>query len=391
MTVYRDMTPSETESHNEEARAVWEAYRAGDPIRPPVILETDTRFFILDDDFNTRQAVSFESYSHDASTMMDFQLRAAAWRGSHIAPFCDDFVGVPESFTVKVDMQRYFDAAHFGAEIEYLPGQTPDTKPLLEGDRKNLLFDLGLPDPLTGGAFAHAHRLYADMVERIDSGFLYEGVPVDIAPFGVATDGPLTVATNLRGVELYTDLYTDPEYVHRLLDFIVEGTIARIKAHRDFFGLPERSETWFYADDAVQMISTEMVGEFVVPVHHALNDALTKADRVAMHLCGDASRHFKFLRDELGVYSFDTGFPIDFSQLRDEVGPEVEILGGPRVPLLLHGSPAEVSAETERILKSGIQKGGRFILREANDLAPRTPVENMEAMYETARRVGRYS
>ena len=30
----------------------------------------------------------------------------------------------------------------------FLPGQIPDTPPILAGDRKNALFDAGLPDPL---------------------------------------------------------------------------------------------------------------------------------------------------------------------------------------------------------------------------------------------------
>jgi hypothetical protein len=39
----------------------------------------------------------------------------------------------------------------------------------------------------------------------------------------------------------------------------------------------------------------------------------------------------------------------------------------------------------------GITHGGRFILREANNLSPRTAVENVAAMYEAAREYGRYS
>lgn len=384
------MSPPDFRRHNEEALAVWEAYRAGDPIRPPVTLGTDARFFLLDDDFNPHQGISFRDFSEDASIMMDVQVRAAAWRAFHVAPFCDDPAGLPDTFTVTVDMQRYFDAGFFGASVEYLPGQTPDTQPLLAGDNKFLLFDEGLPDPITGGVFAQAHRLYEAMADRINGGFTHQGRPVELVPFGVTTDGPLTVATNLRGVELFTDFYTDPAYVHQLLSFIVEGTIARIRAHRRLFGLPDQDDDWIYADDAVQMISTDMVGEFVIPAHRTLNDALTTADRIAIHLCGDSARHFKLLRDELGIYSFDTGFPVDFDGLREELGPEVEILGGPRVTLLLGGSPEEVSAETLRILESGITEGGRFILREGNDLAPGTPEENLKAMYETARRVGQY-
>ena len=52
-------------SHNEEAQTVWAAYRAGRPLRVPVTLCADTRFFILDDEFNPGReaaaAIDFEA------------------------------------------------------------------------------------------------------------------------------------------------------------------------------------------------------------------------------------------------------------------------------------------------------------------------------------------
>jgi uroporphyrinogen-III decarboxylase len=377
--------------HNEEVRAVWAAYRAGKPFRVPVIADADTRYFVLHDELNPGERMSFRDYSEDAIVMMDFQLRAAEWRSLNLAPRCDYEAGLPQRFGVTVDMQRYFDAGFFGAEVEYREGQIPDTIPPLVGDRKNLLFDRGQPDPLTGGVFAKAHQLHEVMAERIAAGFTYKGQEVVFDPFGLGTDGPLTVATNLRGTELYTDFYNDPDYVRQLLDFIVEGAIARIKAHRRFFGLPELSPTWGYADDSVQLISTAMLREFIIPAHRKLIRALTDAERVSIHLCGNATRHFKTLRDELGCYSFDTGFPVDFAWLRQELGPEVEILGGPRVTLLRDGSPEGIDAEVKRILETGVAEGGRFILREANDLAPGTPLSNLDAMYEAGRRYGRFN
>jgi hypothetical protein len=385
------MTTPDFTQHNEEVRAVWQAYRAGRPTRAPVIADADTRFFVLHDELNPGERMSFEEYSEDAITMMGFQLRAAEWRVLNLNPRCDYEAGLPERFSVTVDMQRYFDAGFFGAEVEYRAGQIPDTVPPLTGDRKNWLFDRGQPDPLTGGIFAKAHQLHEAMAERIVRGMTYQDRAVTFEPFGLGTDGPLTVATNLRGTELYTDFYTDPDYVHQLLDFIVEGTIARIKAHRRFFGQPEISESWGYADDSVQLISTDMVREFIVPAHRKLKLALTSAERINIHLCGNATRHFKTLRDELGCYSFDTGFPVDFAWLRQELGPEVEILGGPRVTLLRNGTPEEIAAEVRRILSSGITEGGRFILREANDLAPGTPLANVDAMYAAGRLFGAVS
>ena len=376
--------------HNEEAQEVWASYRAGKPIRVPVTLWADARFYLLDDTFNPGEAITFETYSTDAQVMLDVQLRAAAWRAEHIAPCCDDVAGLPEQFVVAVDQLRYFDAGFFGAPVEYREGQMPDTRPILAGDRKHLLFDQGQPDPLTGGVFAEGHRLHEAMAGVVAKGLTYLGRPVKLDPFGLGTDGPFTVAQSLRGPELFTDLYTDPEYVKQLLDFITEGTIARILAHRKLFGLPEKSEWWGFADDAIQMISTKMVREFVLPVHRRLKVAFTTAERINIHLCGDATRHFKLLRDEIGAYSFDTGFPIDFGKMRETLGPEVEIMGGPRATLLVSATPEEVSAEVRRILSTGIMEGGRFILREANDLAPCTPLANLQAMYATAKEHGRY-
>ena len=81
---------------------------------------------------------------------------------------------------------------------------------------------------------------------------------------------------------------------------------------------------------------------------------------------------------------------VELGMLRAQVGPDVEILGGPRVAFLLAATPAEVRREVRRILSSGIMRGGRFVLREGNNLPPGVPVENLWAMYDTAKEYGKY-
>jgi hypothetical protein len=71
------------DEHNAEAQAVWAAFHAGNPIRPPVYLGTNTQYFIFNDDLNPGEQVIFEAHATDARTMLEFQLRAALWR---IAP-----------------------------------------------------------------------------------------------------------------------------------------------------------------------------------------------------------------------------------------------------------------------------------------------------------------
>ncbi len=371
--------------HNAEAAAVWQAFHAGNPIRPPVFLGTNTQFFIFNDDLNPNEAISFEKYSTDARTMFEFQLQAALWRAENIAPYCDDSIGLPDEFSVKVDLQNFDEAAYFGAPVVFLPGQVPDTRPILEGNRKYALFDQGLPDPLYGGWYRRAHEMYEQMQVLIKSQPTFSGRPIRLEPFGIYTCGILTVAHSLRGNALFTDFYDDPDYVHQLLKFITEATIARIRAHQRLFGLGELAPSLFFADDSIQLISTKLLKEFVLPLYKHLKASVTTAERVKIHLCGNAQRHFKLLRDEIGAYGFDTGFPIDFSTLRQELGEEVTIWGGPNVMLLRNGTEEETCKETLRILNSGICKGGKFILREGNNLPPYTPLKNLEAMYQAAR------
>jgi len=374
------------QSHNEEAAAVWAAFRAGKPIRPPVHLGTQLQYFLKNEALNPGEALSFEDYLTDGRKMLDFQLRYQAWRGEHIAPYCDDPIGLPDEFVVRVDLQNHDEAAFFGAPVVFIPHQLPDTQPIYAGERKYAFKDSGLPEGLKGGWYAKAHELYEQMAEGIAKVPTYLGRPVRMDPFGIWTEGPLTLAVALRGGELMTDLYEDPQYVCELLDFLVEGTIERIRAHAAFFGLPFPLPEMFFADDAVQMISLKMFRQFLVPVYQKMKAGITTAQRVKVHLCGDATRHFKTLRDEVGAYEFETGFPVDFGWLRKELGPEVLIHGGPNIMNLLNGTPEEVRAETRRILASGIAEGGRFVLREGNNLAPNTPFANMEAMYDEARR-----
>lgn len=78
---------------------------------------------------------------------------------------------------------------------------------------------------------------------------------------------------------------------------------------------------------------------------------------------GVPTRHFLMINKELGVTSFDTGFPVDFGPLRQTLGPTVEISGGPSVMILREGTPDVCAQETRRILESGIMQGGQFILR----------------------------
>jgi len=375
--------------HNAEVKEVWDAFNAGRPIRVPIVVGTNPRIVIFNEETNPGR-VTFRDYIADPDLMMRYQLIHQDWVRHNIPQ--DAEMGLPsEGWNLHVDFQNFYEAAWLGCEVVYYDDQVPDTRPLLTDDRKNLLFDRGIPDPF-GGWMAKNREYYEYFKSKVEEGYEYKGRPVISAtPCALGTDGPFTVACSLRGApEMCMDLLLDPDYAHRLLDFITEAAIVRIKAWKSYLGQEPVTQSWGFADDSIALLSTEMYKEHILPYHRRLVETFSKGGPNSIHLCGDASRHFKTLQEELNIQSFDTGYPIDHGWVRRTLGPGVHISGGPNVGLLKFGSPSDVERETARILQSGIMEGGKFVLREGNNLPPGVPLENLWAMYKAGKKYGVY-
>ncbi len=383
------MQPVDFEKHNAEVREVWKTYNEGRPLRVPMTLGISSRYLMFNPDANPDK-VTFAEFSNDPDVMLRCKAEHQWWIRHHIV--YDAEMGMPaKGWAVGVDFQNYYEAAWFGCPIEYRGDEVPDTRPILTDDRKRLLFDRGMPDPF-GGLMGKNRHFYEHMLRRKDEGFTHRGLPIaSVGPCGMGTDGPLTVACSLRGAtEMCLDFYEDPRYAEELLDFITDATIARIKAWRRYLGQPETNDAWGFADDSVQLLSRDLYRQFILPRHKRLVAAFSKKGPNSVHLCGDSSRHFKTLRDELNIKTFDTGFPIDLARITQELGPEVRLQGGIHVTTLRDAAPAAVREECRRILLSGVKENKRFVFREGNNLAPHTPLENLRAMRDAVKEYGVY-
>lgn len=384
------LKPFDYEAHNTQVRQIWQAYHNRKPVRVPVILGVNPRVILLNPELNSDR-VSFQEYSESADIMASVQMHFRHYVRHNL--MSDAEMGLPaDGWRIWVDLQNYYEAAWFGAPVEYRPGQVPDTSPILSDDRKRMLFDAGMPDPFTGGVMSRAWPLYEQMKANMGK-YSHVGLPVVSVgpPSGFGTDGPMTVACSLRGAtELCMDFYEDPDYVRELLSYITESTIHRIQAYRTAFGHDARPQIWGFADDSIELLSVDMYVEFVLPFHKRLFEALAGPGPHSVHLCGNVGRLIPTVARELNLNAWDAGFPLDYGGVRDALGPDVQINTGPKVSTLLHGTPEAVDAECKMILESGITTGGRFVLRDANNLSPCTPVENVAAMYESARKYGAY-
>lgn len=372
---------------NDEKKAVWDAYRAHKPIRVPVVLGTNPRIVILNPSLNP-EGISFERYFQDPWVTADMQVRWQRYRVEVLNQYCDDPSGLPDIWQVYVDRQNVYESAFFGAPLEFRAGQVPDVRPYLDDDHKESIFQIDIEHPLEYGFFRDALD-YAEGMRAVAANLLIDDRPVKVNNYmPTGCDGPLTIAANIRGQGILADLIADQDYAHRVFDYIIQAAINRVQATRRYY--QDETIGCGLADDSIQLISTKTYREMVMPHHGRFYDTFFPGKPRSIHLCGDSQHHFKTLRDELNIQSFDTGFPVDFGKLRRELGPDVEILGGPPVAILLQAAPGQVYTCTRDILCSGITEGGRFILREGNNLPPLVPEANLAAMYQACLDYGRY-
>jgi uroporphyrinogen-III decarboxylase len=373
--------------HNEETRKLWKDFKEGKHSRIPVFIYCSPRFLLLNPDMNKKK-VTYKDYFENPDIMIENELEFQYWFKHNVIQ--DSELGVPEEgWGIEVDFQNVYESAWLGCPIKYFDDQVPDVEAILNDDNKNMLFDKGIPDPFAG--LLKVNLEYYEYFKTKAKDFTFHGKPIkNVSPSGMGTDGPFTIAANLRGAtELMLDILDDPDYVHQLMSFVTEATIIRLKAWWKFVGLPPTVENFAFADDSIANISVNQYKEFILPYHKKLIKELGGNGVNMIHLCGKSTHHFKTIQEELYVYEFDTGFPVDHGELRRTLGKEVRIWGGPNVQILRYGTPNDVYEETKKILTSGILDGGNFILRDGNNLAPLTPVENVEAMYKAGIEFGK--
>jgi len=372
--------------HNAEVKVLWDAFPAGKATRVPIVLGTNPRYFMLNADANPT-GVEFRQYTENPDLMFDTLLRYQRWSRFNLLQ--DAELGWPERWSIEPNFQNYYEAAFFGCTVEYFAGQVPDTQPEF-ADAPERVMEQGLPEPFTG--FGAQAREYFEHFRRRAERETFLDRPITITTPLCGTDGVMTVACNLFGPSFVCEaMASEPARLHKLFEFITEATIRRMTAWRKLGGLPVPTAGFGFADDSVAMISTAMYRDHVLPYHRRLCDAFSTPTQLrGIHLCGDATRLFRTIRDELNVQVFDTGFPVDFGGLRQELGPLVRLQGGPHVELLRTATPAAIRAEVQRILQTGVLAGRRFVLREGNNLAPATPLENTEALYQAGREFGKF-
>ncbi|HPE95649.1 MAG TPA: uroporphyrinogen decarboxylase family protein [Bacillota bacterium] len=376
--------------HNEGVKQLNVDRANGVYTRVPMIIGCNPRMILLDSALNT-QHVTFEQYFSDPDVMAKIQLQFCEYRDTQLV--YDHLMGEENvNYCLYPDFQNILEPNWLGCPIFYPEHNDPAAEHYLTEETKYDFIKQGIIDPF-GGIMGRAIEYHEHFKKLVNDGLEYKGRCVTgtwAATMG--TDGPFTTACSLLGAtDMCMDLYIDTEFAMEFLSFITDNTINRIKVMRKYYNIPEKTPSFGFADDSIALLSCEDYERFILPFHKKLIDELSTGEQPnSIHLCGDATRHFPLIQKELHVNSFDTGFPVDFAKVLASLDKDTFFNGGVHVDILLNGTKEEVVEATKKVL-SQVKGYKNFSIRDANNLSPCTPPENLLAMYETVKKYGLHS
>ena len=198
-------------------------------------------------------------------------------------------------------------------------------------------------------------------------------------------------AWTLRGLEnLMMDFLDHPDFVHRLLNAIVEWNIAQVEE-----ALKYDIDCVHFGDDWGQQRGLQMGyrtwHEFIGPAVAKMYRVVREAGRYVMiHSCGDVDELFDDLI-EMGVNCFNPFQPevMDVDALLSGYRGRLAFHGGLSTQQTLpYGSEEEVRRETQHLLDVG--SDGGYILSPAHAVPKDVPVENMLCFIEVAQQQPAY-
>jgi len=278
----------------------------------------------------------------------------------------------PDTMTITGDV--YVNAEAFGAKVEFPEDAPPHLETSVLEDKANL-GKLIIPDP------EKVSRLcwYLEACERVKS-------EIKDIPVSGASQGPWTVAADLRGLErLIFDTADDPDFVHQLMRFTTEWVKISIAAIREIgigVGMGEASAS-------CSVISPKIYRAFIKPYHEEISNYFKERKLyVSLHICGYIDPIMEdVLETGIGMISIDS--PSSLGKLVELAQGKAVIMGNVPTLLFAEGTKQQMEAAVKECVDTAA-KGSKYILCSGCDIPINSRKETIDCFMEAANKYGRY-
>jgi uroporphyrinogen-III decarboxylase len=236
-----------------------------------------------------------------------------------------------------------------------------------------------------------------DYTVRFRDGMTLDGADL-VHMGGGGIIGPTVMVVDLCGHEMFSlDCADRPAYVKELLSIISEKSIQWIDAAREISGGKTAFANDFHegfvfvGDDGTAQMSPRLVEEFALaPLKELSSYYHGKGLKVMAHNCGKADHLLKYWINDVKIDRYvGISYLTDKRKLAEVMGGKVTMIGGVDTANLQQGTPQTVCEDVRKALEI-LKNVPGFVLMDGHNVAPGTPVENLNAVTAAARSFGSF-
>jgi uroporphyrinogen-III decarboxylase len=197
----------------------------------------------------------------------------------------------------------------------------------------------------------------------------------------------MLVANDLRGAEaMMTDLLVNPEFAERLLSIITDKIIRWVAYTKELMGEP--GEGVFVGDDGAANLSPELYRKFLLPLQKRIKSRF--GGYTTFHADARADHILPIVAGELGIDDFSGFGYLDDRELVARLFGGKTVLSGNINPMNLESGTRETILEECRNALEHFKGLGGFFLKDGDNIPPKTPLDNINCLFDAALQYGRY-
>jgi uroporphyrinogen-III decarboxylase len=363
-----------------EAR-VLKAKRFEQPDRTPVIPAINYRFLL------PQIGVRFQDYYNDPEVMLRSQILGQKWLMENVQTDAYSITGAWVGGWT--DFQNTTESSALGCPVMYPENDIPvvDESGWVRNDAD--LRRLEKMDFINSGLNGKQIEFRQKMIKIADKyPVRFQGGPIFYPGANPAlthtSHGPFTVSASLTGaVQMFTAMLERPDFAGELMSIVTTKIIEWLDFCWEEEKLPDRSFAW--TDDLSAYLSADVWERVLLPHDLRLRQHF---DWASMHMCGQTNHLLDIFANKLKINELQGfSYQVNLDRIAQIMGGKVVLLGNVSPMLIASGTPEQVKLATLKVLEKLAPCGG-LIIQDGNNIAPGTPIENINAMMAASKYFG---